>query len=468
VAEKAGIPAVAIAGTSFLPLVHLLGKQEGVPGVRVAEYGGTFSIESAAVMREKLQERTFNQIVEGLTGPASTTIGSTAESGGEEVVFTGTFEEINEAFARRRLTDGLPIIPPTVKKVEEFLKFTDRPADEEIAILQPGNLRATPRIIAANGVMAGCRPEHMPILVAAVEAIADQNYNLEQIGTTGGVNPFLLINGPIIRQLGIEFDIGLVSRGPNPSIGRALGLIIRNVAGFRPAEQYMGTFGYIMPFVLAEDEEQTPWAPYQAEHGLEKGKNTVTAGATQSWGFQAFPSGTEPEGHLKAICQDIVKRIVLWGPLTHKDSQMLTVLVTPPVARALAHGGYSKQDVQDYFFENSRVSIRDIELILKYGYCCGETETIRGLIEKKMGIPEQWAHLGQDDTVPILVYPGVVNLVVCGDRTRNKSMALHAAYVKPSTREIRLPSNWDEMIGKRPVPASAKQANENPEAVMIP
>ena len=449
VAEKERIPAVAVAGTSFLPLVDLLGKQEGIPGVKVAEYRGTFSIDSESVIKEKLETGTLDQIVAALTKPANLVSTPAVASGAEDLVLSGTFEEINESFRARNATDELPIIPPTVQKVEEFLRYTDRSPDEEIAILRPGNLRATPAVIAANAVMAGCRPEHMPILIAAVEAIADKKYNLDQLGTTGGVNPFLLINGPIVKQLGIKFDIGLISRGPNPSIGRALGLIIRNVAKLRPAEQYMGTFGYIMPFVLAEDEETSPWEPYHVERGFKKNISTVTAGATQNWGFQAFPSGTDPEGHLKAICQDIVKRIVLWGPLMHKDAQMLTVLITPPVARALADGGYSKQDVQKYLFENSRVSISHIDLALKYGYAWGETQTIGGLITMKLGPPEEWRDLGPDDMVPILIYPGVINVAVCGDQSRNKTMALHAAYVKPVTREIKLPANWNELTGKR-------------------
>lgn len=410
----------------------------------MAEYRGTFSIDSESVIRERLEAGTLDQIVEALTKPANLMSRPAAASSTQDVVLTGTFDEISESFRAQGATDELPIIPPTVRKIEEFLRYTDRSPNEEIAILRPGNLRATPAVIAANAVMAGCRPEHMPILIAAVEAIADKNYNLDQLGTTGGVNPFLLINGPIVKQLGIKFDTGLVSRGPNPSIGRALGLIIRNVAKLRPAEQYMGTFGYIMPFVLAEDEEKSPWEPYHVEHGFKKNMSTVTAGATQNWGFQAFPSGTEPEGHLKAICQDIVKRIVLWGPLLHKDAQMLTVLITPPVARALADGGYSKQDVQRYFFENSRVSISHIDLALKYGYAWGETQTISGLIKMKF-IPEEWGDLGPDDRVPILVYPRVVNIAVCGDSSRNKTMALHAAYVEPVTREIRLPANWNEL-----------------------
>ena len=444
VAEKAGIPSVAIAATGFLPLARVVGQQEGIPDIRVAEYPGTFSIESTPQMSERLEQGTFRQILDALTGPVAPARESASTGGNEAGLITGTFREINEYFREWQWTDGLPVMPPTVEEVEAFLQYTDRDPHEEIAILQPGNLRATPFIIAANAIMAGCRAEHMPILIAAVEAIADPDYDLDQLGTTGAINPYLLINGPIVKELGIEFGTALTSRGPNPAIGRALGLIIRNVANFKPALQYMGTFGYITPFVLAEDEAGSPWNPYHVDRGFDRNASTVTAGGTQNWGFQSYPSGTDTEGHLKAICQDIVKRIVLWGPIMHKDSQMMTVLLTPPVAQSLARAGYSKHEVERYFFENSRVSIRDIELILKHGYCCGEGETIRSMIEKESGIPPEWGGLGPDDTVPGLGYPGVLKIAVCGDRTRNKTMALCSSYTKPVTREIRLPAKWNE------------------------
>ena len=442
VAEKAGIPSVAITATSFLDLVHLLGEAEGVPDQKSAEYPGTLSVESEAVIREKIEELTFGQIIEALTKQAESPVkDSRVASSREESVFTGTFDEINESFRNEKLTDGLSITPPTMQRVEEFLKYTDRSPDEEIAILPPGNLGATPVNIAANGVMAGCRPEHMPILIAAVEAIADPHYNLVQLGTTGAINPFLIVNCPIIKELGLEYDIGLVSRGPNPALGRALGLIVRNIANFRPGDQYMGTFGYIMPFVLAEDEERSPWEPFHVEHGFDGNASTVTAGGAMNWGFQGFPCGTDPEGHLRIICREIVRNFDLYGPVNHGPLQMMTVLITPNVAEVIAGGGYSKQDVEQYLFENSRVTIEEVSFALKYGNAWGGPETIRGLIEKGLGTPREWGDLGPEETVPALGYPGVVHIVVCGDRTRNKVMALHTAYTRPATKEIQLPAN---------------------------
>jgi hypothetical protein len=439
---------VVIAATSFLPLVHSLSEAEGVPSLGVAEYPGTIAIDSEAIIKENLEKMTFGEIIEGLTKPVEgSAYGPNAAGSRKQTEIKGTQEEIDEFFRTQKWTDGLAIIPPTMEKVARFLKYTDRSPDEEIAILQPGNLRASPLRIAANAVMAGCRPEDMPILITAVEAMADPYYDLEQIGTTAGLNPFLLINGPIARQLGFEHGVGLVSRGSNPSVGRALGLIIRNIAGFRPGEHYMGTFGYIMPFVLAEDEEGSPWEPFHAEHGFDRNASTVTAGGTHNWGFQAFPSGTDPEGLLKIICKEIVKHINLSVACVMGKYAMMTVLINPSVAQAIARRGYSKQDVEQYLFENSRVNIREISFESKYGNCSGTSQTIRSLQEANWETPKEWADLeGQDVMVPAMPYPGMIHVVVCGDPTRNKAMTLYGAYNRPTIKEIRLPRNWDKMI----------------------
>jgi hypothetical protein len=217
--------------------------------------------------------------------------------------------------------------------------------------------------------------------------------------------------------------------------------MIRNIADFRPGDQYMGTFGYILPFVLAEDEERSPWEPFHVEHGFDRKTSTVTAGGTMNWGFQGFPCGTDPEGHLNIICREMVKNFDLYGPVNHGTLQMMTVLITPNVAEVIARGGYSKQDVAQYLFENAKITIGEVNFALQYGNAWGGPETIRGLIAKGAGVPREWGDLGPDETVPALAYPGVVHIVVCGDRTRNKVMALHAAYIRPSITAIKLPAN---------------------------
>src|SRR5690606_22314000 len=125
----------------------------------------------------------FNRIVEALTRPAGRAVAQSSDTvrRASEPVFEGSFEAIGEFFAARDWSDGLPIVPPTPERVEAFLQHTSRASDEVIAILPQANLAAVPRNIAANAVMAGCRPDSMPLLIAAVEAIADNAYNLNNI-----------------------------------------------------------------------------------------------------------------------------------------------------------------------------------------------------------------------------------------------------------------------------------------------
>ena len=126
------------------------------------------------------------------------------------VVFAGSLDDVQDHFVERLWSDGLPVVPPTLDRVERFLRFTDRDPDEVIGVLPPAHREATVWGVAVNGVMAGCRPEHMPVLIAAVEAIADNHYNLNNIGSTWGVLPFLLVNGDVWTDI----DFGALRREP--------------------------------------------------------------------------------------------------------------------------------------------------------------------------------------------------------------------------------------------------------------
>lgn len=360
----------------------------------------------------------------------------------KDIVFKGTLEEVNRVFYEKGWTDGLAIIPPSIEKVEEFLKYTDLSPDEEIGILPQAKLQATPWNIAVNGVMAGCRPEHMPILIAVVEAISAPVYNLEQIGTTAAINPFLIINGPIIKQLGIEYGVGLTSCGPNPVIGRFFGLIMRNIAGFKPGLTRMGTFGYFLPFVLAEDEDaiyEMSWEPYHVEHGFTKNASTVTALGSYSWGFQAFPQGTDAEASiLPVLSNELRRRVHPRLSMNFQDRSIATMLLTPPTAETIAKAGYSKKDLAEWLWKNTRITVREQNKWLQH--YLGYGPTVHSMVEA--GEVPQRFDVGLDETIPILLSPDLINIVVCGDRTRNKAMGLWTTYLKPSIKEIKLPANW--------------------------
>ena len=206
----------------------------------------------------------------------------------------------------------MSITPPTKEKVEEFLKYTDYPPDQEIAVLPVANLRATPWNIAVNGVMAGCRPEHMPILIAAVQAIADPAFRYANNGgSTHSFMNFFWVNGPLARQLGIDHGQGLIAHSVNSVIGRAMSLIERNIAGFRIKETQMGSFGKQLSWVLAEDEEamnKLGWEPYHVEKGFAKNANTLSAGNSTLWGRNLIPSTSDPK---------ILMQIMAYGITQH-------------------------------------------------------------------------------------------------------------------------------------------------------
>ncbi|HEX5370122.1 MAG TPA: hypothetical protein VFY10_11960, partial [Dehalococcoidia bacterium] len=212
--------------TGFTRVAHQAAKAMGVPELRIAEYPGAVGVHDQDLVRRNVENVLFDRIVDGLTNTSTAGSESAPATLGkaEAIAFRGNDDEVQEFFREQGWTDGLPIIPPTPERVEAFLKQTRRQPDEEIAVLPQANLLATTRNIAINAVMAGCRPEHMPILIAAVEAIGDEHYNLNNIGTTWGVVPYLLVNGPIVQQLKLEYGGQLISKGPNPALGRALGL----------------------------------------------------------------------------------------------------------------------------------------------------------------------------------------------------------------------------------------------------
>src|SRR5712692_4138905 len=144
------------------------------------------------------------------------------------------YPAINELYMERGWTDGLPIVPPTEEHVEEFLCRTDRDRREVVAVLPPRQGEATAEKLAINAVMAGCRPEYFPVLLAAVEAVAEPPFNLDAVqATTHPVTPLLIVNGPVAKEIGLNAGYNAFGQGfrANLTIGRALRLVLTNIGG---------------------------------------------------------------------------------------------------------------------------------------------------------------------------------------------------------------------------------------------
>lgn len=440
-AEKAGIPAVVVTTTGFTNIAKAVGKSEGITNLRVAEYPGAVGVHPPELVDANVENVLFDRIVSELTQarPESREAAAAPAQAGDAIVCEGTFDEINARFREQGWTDELPIVPPTRERVAAFLRHTQRAPDEPIAILPQANLAATPRNIAANAVMAGCAPEMMPVLIAAVEAIADNEYNLNNIGSTWGVMPFLLINGPLAKQLGIENGAQLVNRGANPSLGRALTLIIKNIAGYKYGSRYMGTFGYPLNVVICENEDETPWEPYHVEHGFKREDSTVTACGTVTWGWPPAIYGTARQSAaitaLKFLALETTKKPCLARLVERGDNgfrNMITFMIAPPVAKALAAEGYTKQKIREYVYEHARVPASELEFLIEFGH--SEAFRFPDMVERGL-LPKEYL-VGPDEMVRVLPNPDVINIVVCGDPDRNRLMVLWGGYISPVTKKV--------------------------------
>lgn len=440
-----------ITTTGFTSVARLAAKAAGVEGLSIAEYPGVIGVHQAEI-EEKVRSTLFDRIVDGLTRFSGKQDAAGPGRNPDAIVFAGTYDEVNAYFSEHEWTDGLPIVPPTQERVEAFLRFTDRTPDEGIAVLPQARLRATPRNIAANAVMAGCRPQHLPILIAAVEAVADERFNLNNIGTTWGLIPYLIVNGPIVTELGIECRGQPISKGPNPAIGRAFGLIIRNIAGYKPGRNQMGTFGYPLAFALAENEADTPWDPLHVERGYARSSSTVSTGTTLNWGFPpaayARPDKSGGQAALELLCIDLVRkpslaRLAEQGPaaLIHD----ITFLLSPSIAKSIAANGYSKNDIRKYVYENARVPLRELEWELKYALA--DVKTVPEKVSLGM-YPKEFL-VGSGEMVRVLPNPEIINIVVCGDPDRNRLKTLDTGYTRLTTKEITLPRNWSALLGAK-------------------
>src|SRR5712664_3135788 len=178
-------------------------------------------------------------------------------------------------------SDGLPVVPPTEARVRAMLEAVRLEPGHQVGVIRDRAVVITAEKVAINAVMAGCRPEYLPVVVAAVEGIADPRWSYHGPGTsTGGAGVLVIVNGPIARELDINAGDNLFGPGwrSNATIGRALRLVMRNVCGSLPGLLDRGTVGHPgkLSYVIAENEAGSPWTPLHVERGFRPEQSTVT------------------------------------------------------------------------------------------------------------------------------------------------------------------------------------------------
>src|SRR5215510_10886474 len=197
-----------------------------------------------------------------------------------------SLEAVNDWFCREKLSDGLPIVPPTAERVERMLDGIKRDPQEVIGSIPPKWAPATVEKLAINAVMAGCLPEYLPVIIVAVEAVLEDKFNLYGIqSTTHPCAPLLILNGPIARELGVNARYNAFGQGwrPNATIGRAIRLILLNVGGGVPGVLDRATQGQPSKYsyCIAENEAENPWEPLHVERGYAIDESTVTVSGAE-------------------------------------------------------------------------------------------------------------------------------------------------------------------------------------------
>lgn len=460
-AEYIGIPSVIIAAPGFTDQARYTALNNGVPVMRIAQYPGAFALHSEAELIKNTREVLWKQIVDGLTRPiTSEEIASgTAASRGDirDDAYYGTLDEVNQYFSEMNWTDGLPIVPPTFERVNEFLRYTDYQWNERIAVLPIAHRDVTAWHVAVNGVMAGCKPEYMPILIAMTKALGGGDFRRTLASTHAWV-PFCWLNGPVARQLGIDSGQGQINEDANIVIGRFMNLALMNLCGYYVKQDRMGTFGYPVSWCMAEDDAaclRAGWKPYHVRKGYHLNDNTITTASTLLWGNNMAPSTTDPQKIAELMAWDISERCQ-FALGSGKQYTFRTILVTEPVAATLAKKYPTTESLENILINLSRRPLQERAFANYYANPGGAkdggqhtlkqyTGHLRRTEQAQMTVAPAWhdTDAQQIETIPTMRKNMTVFLVT-GDAARNKIQTMPGGGY--STVEIELPKNWDQLM----------------------
>jgi len=274
----------------------------------------------------------------------------------------GDAEDVFEFMFERGLTDGLPVVPPTPERVIWMLTGTRRDPREVVAIVPPNLAPVTVEKIAVNAVMAGCRPEYLPVVIAALEAVCTDEFNIHGImSTTWGATPVIVVNGPIRHRLSMNMGMMALGYGTrsNATIGRALKLVLRNVGGARPGEIERATLGAIGKFTtcFAEWEERSPWEPLHVERGFNRDENVVTVFGLEAGSRQIADQTSRTA---RALAGSLGMGLeACWHPKQHGAGEIL-LIISPEHADTLARDKWTKAQVRARIQEVTSRPLREL------------------------------------------------------------------------------------------------------------
>ena len=442
--EKLGIPGVFMVCNTFADDAKSAAADNGMPSVRRREISSAdfYKLRGDVKTIRPLVEAAFDALTKALVDPLAAEEIKTEEQMVSddlpaEIVVSGesselALEQFNQAYLDRRWGDGLPLIPPTPDAVKRMLSGTSRKPDEVIGTINPKQGVATIEKIAVNAVMAGAKPEYLPVIIAAMECLADESFDdLHVLASAGSFNLLTVVSGPIAEEIGMEAGIGFMGHGwrANNTIGRAIRLATLNIGHTWPAINDMALTGRISPhtfFTICENAEFSPWQPYHASRGFNKEDSCVMVasvhGESQLNHFYGGMIGTwTAPGVLDRMIEDIRRTdrrsLFLWGskgvgkyPGSGQGPRNHMIIVFPELAAEFKKMGYDQPKLQNEIYTRTSLPYEDLNP--------AERKAVQKALEIGV-IPAGrkelfYKALNPGSTVPVLISPEDLHIFVAG------------------------------------------------------
>ncbi len=409
---------MTVCSTAFETLGRAQSKGLAHPDLPIAFVPHPFGAIKRDAIRELALKCAYD--IAYLVSPAAAPAATKADTNlrAPMIQLADDIEAVNRHFREQRWTDGFPVIPPTPERVERMLRCSSRNAHDVVGLVAPGYGAATVERIAINAVMAGCDPEYLPVLIAAVDAIASPQFNLQGIqATTNPVGAWLIVNGPIAKKLNMNSGANCLGQGnwANATLGRALRLIMQNIGRAMPGEMDRATQGYPgkYSFCCAENEDDSPWEPLHVERGFQPGQSTVTVVGAE--GIVNMNTRTK-------IVSEVIRVFAQCMPRPagndYRTGGQPWIVLCPEYADILAGGGLTKAEVKRLIWEQSRMPATQ--------YAAIDFELVQHSRRATLG------EITRDSRIPACATPEDIGILVAG------GAGTHAAYVQSfgNTRSV--------------------------------
>ncbi len=387
--EKTGKPVIYVVTDNFILDAKSAAEDTGMPRLRMITvpadeyYKRRYSEEDV----KPVALAAIGGLIDGLTRPLSAEEASTKPKQTQDagtIKFTAAtyaeaLEKFNQTFLDNHWGSGLPLVPPTAERVNWMLTGTTRSPGEVIGTVEPKRGKATIEKIAINAVMAGAKPEYLPVIIAAMEGLTDKDYDLLHVmASTGSFTLQVVVDGPIGEEIGMNSGIGLLGYGfrANNTIGHALRLCLINMGMLWPAENDMALVGRPSShtfYVFAENQRNSPWVPYHVSIGHKKEESCVTVMTVGSYsassaGLVAFGGGAVFPWTPQQLLDNIVKTIMIgrnmipvWKASTAIPSPQKHFLVLhPEFVMELNRLSYTRQKLQQYLYDRTRIPYEEL------------------------------------------------------------------------------------------------------------